>query len=136
MVGFTTQQAARFSQLTLRQVNYFDTTKLLSPSMQIAKGKGSRRLYSFRDVVALRLIAKLRSQGLSLQSVRKAIAYLRNLGQDDLSRVVFAINGDDVVLVEPDRLAVSLVEQPGQLCFLIGIGGITQEVEAAIRQVG
>lgn len=135
MIGFTTKQVAVFSHLTLRQLNYFDSTGLLSPSIQSAQGRGTYRLYSFRDVVALRLIAKLRKQGISLQAVRKAVDYLHVVEQTALSDGVLAINGEDVVLVERDQLAVSLLKQPGQLCFLIDMGGIMHEVEEAIHAV-
>ncbi|MCL5012888.1 MAG: MerR family transcriptional regulator [Firmicutes bacterium] len=137
MAGFTTKQVMSFTDLTSRQLNYFDTTGLLSPSVKRAHGRGTSRLYSFRDVVALRLIAKLRRQGISLQAVRKAVNYLHTMKeQTTLSASVLAVNGNDVVLVERDQLVVSLLKQPGQLCFLIDLGGITREVEDAIRAVG
>ena len=136
MLGFTTKQVMSFTGLTSRQLNYFDTTGLLSPSVQPAHGRGTSRLYSFRDVVVLRLIAKLRRQGISLQTVRKAVDYLHTMEQTTLSDSVLAINGEDVVMVERDQLAVSLLKQPGQLCFLIDVGGITREVEDAIRAIG
>ncbi|PSR26005.1 MAG: MerR family transcriptional regulator [Sulfobacillus benefaciens] len=136
MMGFTTKQVAAFTQLTNRQLNYFDTTGLLSPSVQSAQGRGTYRLYAFRDVVALRLIAKLRQQGVSLQAIRKAVDYLRTMEQAALSASILAVNGDDVVLVDRNQLAISLLKQPGQLCFLIDVGGITREVEEAIRAVG
>jgi len=136
MLGFTTRQAGQFSELTLRQMNYFDTTGLLSPSIQAAQGRGTRKLYSFQDLVALRLIAKLRKQGASLQAIRRAITCLHGLGQHELTGVVFAVTEDDVTLVAPDQPAVSLVKCPGQLCFLIGVDGLAHEVEEAIRRVG
>ena len=136
MVAFTTKQVMSFTDLTSRQLNYFDTTGLLTPSVQPAQGRGTSRLYSFRDVVALRLIAKLRGQGISLQSVRRAVNYLHTMKQIALSASVLAFNGDDVVLVDRNQLAISLLQHPGQLCILIDVGGITHEVEEAIRAVG
>ena len=136
MMGFTTKQVAVFTRLTSRQLNYFDTTGLLTPSVQPAQGRGTYRLYSFRDVVALRLVAKLRHQGVSLQAIRKAVDYLRAMEQTALPASILAINGDDVALVDRNQLAVSLLKKPGQLCFLIDVGGITHEVEEAIRSVG
>ncbi len=136
MMGFTTKQVAAFTQLTTRQLNYFDMINLLSPSVQSAQGRGTYRLYGFRDVVALRLIAKLRRQGISLQAVRKAVNYLHTMEQTTLSASVLAVNGDDVILVDQNQLAISLLKQPGQFCFLIDVGGITHEVEEAIRAVG
>ncbi len=136
MMGFTTKQVAAFTGLTIRQLTYFDITGLLSPSVQSAQGRGTYRLYAFRDVVALRLIAKLRHQGISLQAIRKAVDYLRTMEQTALSTSILAINGDDVVLVDRNQLAVSLLKRPGQFCFLIDVGGITHEVEEAIRAVG
>ncbi len=136
MIGFSVEQVARFTGLTARQLKYADATGLLAPSVQADRGRGKRRLYSFPDLVALRLIARLRLQGVSLQAIRKAVSYLHQLGREELPSMVLAVVDDDVTLVTPKQLAVSLVRRPGQLCFLIDLRGITEEVEAAIRAVG
>ncbi len=136
MMGFTTKQVGMLTGLTFRQLNYFDNNSVLSPSVQPAQGRGTYRLYSFRDLVGLRMIAKLRHQGISLQAIRKAVTYLEKLETSQWSACVLALQGDDVVWVTPDQSAVSLLRHPGQLCFLIDVGRIKAEVESAIQAVG
>ncbi len=135
-MGFTTKQVGALTGLTSRQLNYFDGTGLLSPSVQLAQGRGTSRLYGFHDIVVLRLVAKLRAQGISLQAIRKAVRYLQRLTVGDLAACVLAVNGDDVVWVDGQQSVVSVLQQPGQLCFLVDVGGITREVEDAIRKIG
>ena len=136
MIGFSTSQVKDLTGLTTRQLNYFDQTGLLKPSVREARGKGSNRLYSFRDLVALRLIAKFRGYGISLQAIRHAVEYIHRVEGKDLASAVLAVNGDDIVLVTRDQTVVSLVKNPDQLYLLIDVGGIAKAVEEALRRVG
>jgi len=144
MIGFTTAQVKQLTGLTTRQLNYYDKTGLLRPSIQRASGKGTIRYYSFRDVVALRMIAALREKGgASLQAVRAAVNYLQTVEGKALSEVVLAVQGDDIVKLEqhdPEKmvsLVTSLVKNPGQLVYIfINVGQIVREIEDAIRVAG
>lgn len=144
MMGFTTTQVRALTGLSTRQINYFDQTGLLQPSLKSATGKGSSRSYSFRDVIALKTIAVLRNKGgVSLQAIRTAVQYIQTIEGKMLSEVVLAVLGDDIVKIEKRdteqmlSLVTSLVKQPGQLIYLfIDIASITEEVERAIRHVG
>ncbi|MPZ53006.1 MAG: MerR family transcriptional regulator [Acidimicrobiia bacterium] len=129
---FTAQQASRLTNCTHHQLRYWDRVDLVKPSVQETGGRpGVRRLYSFRDLVALRVVRSLIDNGLSLQRIRRAWDYLRREGHmdDQLSAVklitdgvsVFSLNGvDDEVL---DAL------RNGQLVFYDVIHEITRSVE-------
>lgn len=142
MMGFTTSQVKTLTGLTTRQINYFDQTGLLHPSLQQAHGKGTVRYYSFRDLIALKTIAVLRQNGgISLQTIRRAVEQIQHIEGRLLSEVVFTVMGDDVVEVvekgDPVSLARSLVRNPGQLLYMfIDIATITQEVQHAVSNVG
>lgn len=144
MIGFTTAQVRALTGLTVRQINYFDQTGLLRPSLQQAKGKGSSRYYSFRDLIALKTIAVLRDKGgVSLQAIRKAVEYIQTIEGKMLSEVVLAVMGDDIVKIEKQdqeqmvSLVTSLVKHPGQLIYLfIDVASITLQIEEALRNVG
>ncbi len=60
-----------------RQVDYWASTGVVRPSVKSAAGKGSRREYSFKDLVALKMAKRLKDEGISLQRIRKALAFLR-----------------------------------------------------------
>lgn len=144
MMGFTTSQVKQLTGLTTRQLNYYDKTGLLRPSIQRASGKGTIRYYSFRDVVALRMIAALREKGgASLQAIRSAVNYLQTVEGKALSEVVLAVQGDDIVKLEqqdPEKmvsLVTSLVKTPGQVVYIfINVSQIVREIEDAIRVAG
>ena len=132
MDGFTAQQACSFTGCTPHQLRYWDRVDLLRPSVQATGGRpGRRRLYSFRDLVGLRVIKSLLDNGMSVQRVRRAWDYLRRTGDMDrhLSEVrlvtdglsIFRVAGDDDELVDALR--------EGQLAFFVAINEIAKTVE-------
>ncbi|HEX9978417.1 MAG TPA: helix-turn-helix domain-containing protein, partial [Acidimicrobiia bacterium] len=73
MEGFTSQQACRLTACTPHQLRYWDRVGLVEPSIQGTGGRpGRRRLYTFRDLVALRVVRSLLDNGMSVQRVRRA----------------------------------------------------------------
>ncbi len=104
--GFRGPQVCGIVGITYRQLDYWARTDLVRPSLHDANGSGTQRLYSYRDLVELKVIKSLLDAGVSLQTARKAIDYLRsNLGVDvasaslvlDGSRSVLAFSGDQIV---------------------------------------
>src|ERR1700737_5153728 len=91
--------------ISYRQLDYWARTGLATPSLQPAMGSGSQRLYSFEDLIELKLIKKLLDTGVSLQRVREAIDYLRTLGSD-LSGVTLASDGASIYACRSDHEAV------------------------------
>lgn len=129
---FTAQQASRLTNCTHHQLRYWDRVDLVKPSIQETGGRpGVRRLYSFRDLVALRVVRSLIDNGLSLQRIRRAWDYLRREGHmdDELSAVrlitdgvsVYSLNGVDDEVMDALR--------NGQLAFYNVINEITESVE-------
>jgi DNA-binding transcriptional MerR regulator len=100
--GFSGREAADIVGITYRQLDYWARTDLIRPSLADAKGSGSRRRYSYRDLIELKMIKTLIDAGQRLDRVRKAFDYLRDLG-DDLTSVQLVIAGDSVVLVRRGR---------------------------------
>ncbi|MGA8014547.1 MAG: MerR family transcriptional regulator, partial [Candidatus Dormiibacterota bacterium] len=77
--AFTWERVRRLTGLSKRQLQYWDERRFLRPSLSAGRGRGHPRLYSFRDLVALRVAAELRRQGISLQEVRTVDRHLRAL---------------------------------------------------------
>src|SRR5260370_16434363 len=75
--GFSADSARRLHGVTYRERDYWDKTGLVRPSIRGAQGKGSRRVYSFQDVVELRVVSRMLASGVSLPAVRKAVRYLQ-----------------------------------------------------------
>ncbi|HEV8420258.1 MAG TPA: MerR family transcriptional regulator, partial [Actinomycetota bacterium] len=102
MEGFTAHQASRFTGCTPRQLRYWDQIALVRPSVQQTGGRpGVPRLYSFRDLVALKVVKSLLDGGMSLQRVRRAWDYLNKEARldDHLSEVKLVTDGKSIFKV-------------------------------------
>lgn len=129
---FTAEQAIRLSNCTHHQLRYWDRVGLVSPSIQRTGGRpGVRRLYSFRDLVALRVVKSLLDNGLSLQRVRRAWNYLRRNGDMDshLGDLKLVTDGASVFSVGAQDGELLDALRDGQLAFFVEIGEIARKVE-------
>lgn len=95
-VGYRGPIACNAAGITYRQLDYWARTGLLQPSIRAARGSGSQRLYSFRDILVLKVVKKLLDAGVSLQQVRVAVASLQNRGVDDLASITLMSDGASV----------------------------------------
>lgn len=132
MESFTAQQACRLTGCTPHQLRYWDRVKLVEPSVQPTGGRpGRRRLYSFRDLVALRVVRSLLDNGMSVQRVRRAWSYLRRTADMDthLSEVRLVTDGQSIFRVASDEEELVDALREGQLAFFVAIDQITREVE-------
>lgn len=113
--GFSTSQVERLTGIGAKTLHFWDRSGFLSPSIIQAHGRGSRRIYNFQDVVALRVVAQLRKAGISLQDLRKIIAFLRNMEglEQPLSETYLVTNGHDVFQKRGDEV-MSVLRLPGQ----------------------
>ena len=132
MDGYTAQQATRLTGCTPHQLRYWDKVVLVQPSIQQTGGRpGRRRLYSFRDLVALRVVRSLLDNGMSIQRVRRAWDYLRRTADMDahLADVRLVTDGQTIFAVATDEDELLDALRQGQLAFFIAINEITQTVE-------
>jgi DNA-binding transcriptional MerR regulator len=135
--AFTAQQACRLTGCTPHQLRYWDRVDLVRPSVQRTGGRpGKRRLYSFRDLVALRVVRSLLDNGMSVQRVRRAWDYLRRTAHMDahLSSVTLVTDGESIFHVAHDEEQLVDALREGQLAFFIAIDAITREVEEDVTR--
>ena len=132
MDGFTSQQAARLTLCTPHQLRYWDKVNLVKPTIQATGGRpGKRRVYAFRDLVALRVVKSLLDNGMSVQRVRRAWDYLRRAAEMDrhLGEVRLVTDGQTIFRVaENDEELLDALRQ-GQLAFFVAINEIARAVE-------
>lgn len=95
-----------------------------------------RRMYSFRDLVALRVIRSLLDNGMSVQRVRRAWDYLRRNAsmEDHLSDVKLVTDGHSIFQVAGSDDEVLDALKEGQLAFFVAIDQITREVEEDVTR--
>lgn len=137
MEGFTAQQACRLTDCTAHQLRYWDRVALIQPSIQGTGGRpGKRRLYSFRDLVALRVVKSLLDNGMSVQRVRRAWDYLRRTADMDqhLAEVKLVTDGQSIFKVASDEGELVDALREGQLAFFVAIDEITRQVEEDVTR--
>jgi DNA-binding transcriptional MerR regulator len=133
-VGFRGPTACAAAGVTYRQLDYWARTGLVEPSVRGATGSGTQRLYSFRDVLLLKIIKRLLDAGVSLQQIRTAIVHLRERGTEDLTRVTLMSDGASVYECRSADEVIDLL-QGGQGVFGIAIGGVWREIEGSLAQL-
>lgn len=133
-LGYRGPTACNAAGVTYRQLDYWARTGLVEPSIRGAKGSGSQRLYSFRDILILKIIKRLLDAGISLPQIRTAISHLRERGTDDLTRVTLMSDGASVYECTTNDEVIDLL-QGGQGVFGIAIGGVWREIEGSLAEL-
>jgi len=128
--GFRGPQVCKIVGISYRQLDYWARTKLVEPSVRPAKGSGSQRLYSFADLVDLKLIKNLLETGVSLQRVREAITYLHELGHDPAGVTIVSDGQSVFALKSPEEVYDLLLG--GQGVFGIAIDPVLKELEGSV----
>ena len=127
-VGYRGPTACSAAGITYRQLDYWARTGLVEPSVRAAHGSGSQRLYSFRDILVLKVVKRLLDTGISLQQIRAAVQHLRDRGTADLAQVTLMSDGVSVYECTSADEVVDLL-QGGQGVFGIALGRVWREVE-------
>ncbi len=135
--SFSGKKAADVVGITYRQLDYWARTDLIRPSLADAQGSGSRRRYSYRDLLELKLVKTLLDDGIKLENIRAAFGYLRDQLGDDLSTAKLVISGNSAVLVRENQELVDVVNRyQGQgVLNLLALDGVQSQVDAAIVEL-
>jgi DNA-binding transcriptional MerR regulator len=130
-VGYRGPTACSAAGITYRQLDYWARTGLVEPSVREASGSGTQRLYSFRDILVLKIVKKLLDAGISLQNIRTAISTLRDRGVGDLGQITLMSDGTTVYECTSTDEVVDLL-QGGQAVFAIAVGRHVRDVEGTL----
>lgn len=137
MEGFGVLQACRLTACTPHQLRYWDKIGLVRPSIQSTGGRpGVRRLYSFRDLVALRVVRALLDGGMSLQRVRRAYKYLRDKAglEEHLADLKLITDGQSIFRVATDDGQILDALKQGQMAFFLAIDEITRNLDQNVAE--
>jgi DNA-binding transcriptional MerR regulator len=132
--GYRGPTACNAAGITYRQLDYWARTGLVEPTVRTAGGSGTQRLYSFRDILLLKVIKRLLDAGISLQQIRAAVHHLHERGTDDLTGVTLMSDGATVYECTSDEEVIDLL-QGGQGVFGIAIGGVWREIEGSLADL-
>lgn len=134
--GFNADVVRQLVAITYRQLDYWDRSGLVRPSVRRAQGKGSRRLYSFQDVVELRVVSKMLASGVSLPTVRKAVRYLARNFENvarPLAQLTLAPSGKRVLVTVEERLIDAAAN--GQIVISISVAAIAEEMKNTVLEM-
>jgi DNA-binding transcriptional MerR regulator len=133
-IGYRGPTACAAAGITYRQLDYWARTHLVEPTVRPASGSGSQRLYSFRDILVLKVVKRLLDTGISLQQIRAAVDHLRSRGATDLAEVTLMSDGVSVYECTSADEVVDLL-QGGQGVFGIALGRVWREVEGSLADL-
>ncbi len=128
--GYRGPTVCKIVGVTYRQLDYWARTGLVEPSVRKAGGSGTQRIYSFDDVVRLRVVKRLLDTGVSLQKVRLAIEELRARGRS-LAETTLVSDGVSVYAMDDDRQLLDLLKR-GQSVFAIALDPVVDELRGEV----
>lgn len=132
--GFRGPQVCKIVGISYRQLDYWARTELVRPSLKDAQGSGSQRLYSFTDLVHLRVIKSLLDAGVNLQQIRKAIEFLTGELKSPLEKVTLMSDGRTIFAATSQKDIVDLL-QKGQGVFGIALGKVYEDIRGTVRKL-
>ena len=133
--GFSGKRAAEIAGITYRQLAYWARTDLVRPSLAQASGSGSRRLYSYRDLLELRAVKSLLDAGIRLELVREVFSYLTMQLDEDVTRVNLVISGTSVMVRTGEEEIVDLLRHGQGVLNILPLSGVKEQVDARIVEL-
>ena len=135
MEFYSGKRAAEIVGITYRQLDYWARTDLVRPSVADAKGSGTRRQYSYRDLLELKVIKTLLDAGIKLESVRDAFEYLRDKLGEEVASAQLVIDGSRAILVTDGQELIDVISQGQGVLSILPLEGVQREVDAAIVEL-
>ena len=133
--SFGGPQVCKIVGISYRQLDYWARTGLVRPSVADAKGSGTQRRYSYRDLLRLKVIKSLLDAGVKLQTARRAIDYLREDATNWEAASLVLDGGDSVLARDGDDL-VDLVRRGQGVLNIVPLGHVVEELDARMTELG
>ena len=135
--GFSGKRTADIVGITYRQLDYWARTDLVRPSLADAQGSGTRRAYSYADLLELKIIKSLLDAGIKLESIRDAFNYLRDDLGEDIASAQLVICGSSAVLVRDGAELIDVVNRyRGQgVLNLLALDEVQRQLDDALVEL-
>jgi DNA-binding transcriptional MerR regulator len=134
-LGYRGPQVCAIVGISYRQLDYWARTDLVRPSIADARGSGTQRAYSYRDLVRLKVVKSLLDAGVKLQTARKAIEYLREDLGDEWASASLVLNGTNSVLARNGDDLVDIVRHGQGVLNIVPLGHVVEELDARIHEL-
>lgn len=133
--GYGARAVLQLTGISYRQLDHWARTGLVRSSVRQASGRGSRRVYSFRDLVAVRVVGRLREAGVSVQTIRKAVAYLKQHAEQPLSTLNLVGHGKKVFTLTDDPSKLIEASENGQVVLSISVASLEQHLRESVTRI-
>lgn len=136
METFDSKTASRIVGVSLRQLQYWDEQDFIRPSVKLAEGRGTKRLYSFNDLVCLKVIKDLAHHGFSLQMIRRCLRPLREHSSRTARPVEslrYLTDGEELFVITTDRQKI-LDAMKRRFVLSLGIGSLVRALDLETKR--
>jgi DNA-binding transcriptional MerR regulator len=137
METFNSKTVSRIVGVSLRQIQYWDEQGFVRPSVKLADGRGSKRLYSFSDLVQLKVVKDLTDHGLSLRKIHRCLSHLKRTFPEaagPLQSLKYVTDGSKLFVLTSDKNKI-LDVMDRQFVFSLGIGNLVRELDGEVRRL-
>lgn len=134
-VGFSGKKTAEIVGITYRQLDYWARTDLIRPSMADAAGSGSRRQYSYRNLLELKVVKNLLDSGIRLEQVREVFTYLQDELGEDVATANLVVNGNQPTLVRSGEEVIDLLQNGQGVLNILPLSGVVDELDEKIIEL-
>ena len=134
-VGYSGKKTAEIVGITYRQLDYWARTDLIRPSMADASGSGSRRQYSYRNLLELKVVKNLLDSGIRLEQVREIFAYLQDELGEDIASANLVVNGSQPTLVRSGEEVIDLLQNGQGVLNILPLSGVVDELDEKIIEL-
>jgi DNA-binding transcriptional MerR regulator len=130
--GYSGRRTAEIVGISYRQLDYWARTDLIRPSLVDATGSGTRRQYSYRDLLELKVVKRLLDAGIKLEQVRTVFSYVRDHLGEDIAQANLVIEGNKTVLVPSGDELIDVLRHGQGVLNVLALGQVKDELDAAI----
>ena len=133
--GYSARSSAEIVGITYRQLDYWARTNLVRPSLADAEGSGSRRRYSYRDLLELKAIKTLLDAGIRLERVRRVFEFLPETLDEDVVEVNLVISGDSGLVRRGEDEVIDLLRKGQGVRNILPLAGVKEDLDATIVEL-
>jgi DNA-binding transcriptional MerR regulator len=136
METFDSKTASRIVGVSLRQLQYWDEQDFIRPSVKLAEGRGTKRLYSFHDLVCLKVVKDLAKHGFSLQMIRRCLRPLKENAARTMrgpESLRYLTDGEELFVLTDDRQKI-LEAMERQFVLSLGIGSLVRKLDRETKR--
>jgi DNA-binding transcriptional MerR regulator len=137
MDAYDSKTASSIVGVSLRQLQYWDERDFIRPSVKLADGRGTKRLYSFDDLVCLKVVKSLARYGLTLKKIRRCIEPLKEIRSHSgrsADSLMYITDGEEFFILTNDRRKI-LDAMERQFFVSLGIGNLMRELDGQVKRI-